>query len=86
MSEVIKISTDGYNGTTIQPDIEVLSLVDENDPILKCKTPVFDFENPDLDPVKFASELVETCKLHNGFGLAAPQVGMNMLPCLILLF
>ena len=56
MSEVIKISTDGYNGTTIQPDIEVLSLVDENDPILKCKTPVFDFGNPDVDPVKFASE------------------------------
>ena len=78
MSEVIKISTDGYNGTTIQPDIEVLSLVDENDPILKSKTPDFNFENPDVDPVKFASELVETCKLHNGFGLAAPQVGMSV--------
>lgn len=75
-SDVIKINTDGYNGTTIQPDIEILALVDENDPILKSTTPEFDFENPTLNPVEFASQLVETCKVKGGFGLAAPQVGV----------
>jgi peptide deformylase len=75
-SDVIKINTDGDGGTTIQPDIEILALVDENDPILKCTTPEFDFENPTLNPVEFASQLVETCKLKGGFGLAAPQVGV----------
>lgn len=72
---MIKISTDGYNGTTIQPDIEILALVDENDPVLKSKSTEFDFENPVVDPIKFASQLVETCKIKGGFGLAAPQVG-----------
>lgn len=75
-SDVIKINTDGYSGTTIQPDIEILALVEEHDPILKCNTPEFDFENPPFDPVEFASQLVETCKIKGGFGLAAPQVGV----------
>lgn len=75
MDDMIKISTDGYNGTTIQPDIEILALVDENDPVLKSKSIEFDFENPVVDPIKFASQLVETCKIKGGFGLAAPQVG-----------
>lgn len=75
MDDMIKISTDGYNGTTIQPDIEILALVDENDPVLKSKSTYFDFENPVVDPIKFASQLVETCKIKGGFGLAAPQVG-----------
>lgn len=77
-SDVIKISTDEFNGTTIQPDLEILSLVDENDPILKTITKVFDFENPDVDPNEIASQLVETCKFHKGFGLAAPQVGVSV--------
>lgn len=76
-SDVIKISTDGFSGTTIQPDIEILALVDENDPVLKSKTPEFDFQNPDVDPAEFASQLVETCKIKGGFGLAAPQVGVS---------
>lgn len=76
MDDVIKISTDGYSGTTIQPDIEILALVDENDPVLRSVTPEFDFENPDVDPLKFASQMVETCKIKKGFGLASPQVGM----------
>lgn len=78
MDDMIKISTDGYNGTTIQPDIEILALVDENDPVLKQPTPTFDFENPSVDPIEFASQLVETCKVKGGFGLAAPQVGESV--------
>lgn len=75
MNEVIKISTDGYNGTTILPDIEILALVDENDPILKSVCPEFDFDDPVVDPVEFSSQLVETCKVKNGYGLASNQVG-----------
>ena len=77
MSDVIKISTDGYNGTTIQPDIVILQLVEENDPVLRSGTPQFDFEEPCFEPVEFASQLVETCKVKGGFGLAAPQVGIS---------
>lgn len=75
MDDMIKISTDGYNGTTIQPDIEILALVEENDPVLKNKSVEFDFEDPVVNPLEFASQLVETCKIKGGFGLAAPQVG-----------
>jgi peptide deformylase len=77
MSDVIKISTDGYNGTTIQPDIVILQLVDENDPVLRSGTTQFDFEDPCFEPVEFASQLAETCKVKGGFGLAAPQVGIS---------
>lgn len=75
MSEYIKINTDEYNGTTIQPTIDILSLVDENDPILSEVSHTFDFVNPPVDPVEFASQLVETCKVKGGFGLSASQVG-----------
>lgn len=37
--------------------------------------PDFDFANPSVDPVSFASTLVETCKQHNGLGLSANQCG-----------
>ena len=37
--------------------------------------PDFDFGNPPVDANEFASKLVETCKLHNGVGLAANQCG-----------
>lgn len=76
MDDMIKISTDGYNGTTIQPDIEILALVDENDPVLRIRSKEFDFNQPDVDPVEFASQMVETCKIKGGYGLASPQVGM----------
>ena len=74
--DVIKISTDGYTGTVIQPDIEIFALVDENDPILNSMTQDFNFAEPIVDPIEFASQLVETCKVKGGFGLAAPQVGV----------
>lgn len=77
MSEVIKISTDVHNGTIIQPDVVILQLVNENDGVLRTCATQFDFENPPFEPVEFASQLVETCKVKGGFGLAAPQVGIS---------
>ena len=79
MSEVITFNTETAvkEGSYVQ-SIDVFSLVDENDPILKTRTTDFDFSNPDVDPMEFSSQLVETCRLKGGFGLAAPQVGMSV--------
>ena len=65
-----------------QPSIKkvepkVFSLVPETDPILKQVLPEFDFNNPPVNPMEFASSLVETCKLHKGIGLAANQCGFK---------
>jgi len=57
--------------------VETFTLVLENDPILKEILPEFDFENPSVNPNKFASSLVETCKLNKGFGLSANQCGFK---------
>lgn len=38
-----------------------------------CKD--FDFKDPQVDPIKFAQELVKTMYERNGLGLAANQVG-----------
>jgi len=75
MSEVIKFNTEenGSNITVEQP--KILDLVSEDDPILRQVLPEFDFNNPPVDPMQFASELVETCKEFRGLGLSANQCG-----------
>ena len=77
MNDLIRISTEDAvrYGTSIKT-VDVLALVDENDPVLRTVTPTYDFES-ETDTQKFASELVETCKTKGGFGLAAPQVGVS---------
>jgi peptide deformylase len=57
--------------------VETFSLVSENDPILKEVMPEFDFDNPPVDPNKFASSLVETCIKNKGYGLSANQCGFR---------
>jgi peptide deformylase len=57
--------------------VETFDLVSEDHPILKQVLPVFDFTKPPVDPNKFASTLVETCKKYNGYGLSANQCGFN---------
>jgi peptide deformylase len=53
-----------------------VNLVAENDPILKEKTPVFDFATPPVDPVAFSDELhAAMASFKHAAGLAAPQVG-----------
>ena len=51
-------------------------LVHESHPILQQVMPEWDFKNPPMDPVKLASSLVETCRLHRGYGLSANQCGL----------
>jgi peptide deformylase len=52
-------------------------LVSEDDDILKEYMPEFDFGAPEINPIELASRLVETCKLHKGYGLSANQCGIR---------
>ena len=79
MSEIIRINTeDAIQGIT--PKVEqhqVFKLVHEEHPVLKQYLEPFDFSNPPVNPMEFASTLVETCKLHKGMGLSANQCGFT---------
>jgi len=75
MSDTIVFDTDSKENYV--ESIPVFDLVPEDSPILKEYLPMFNFENPPVDPVKFASSLVETCKKHNGYGLSANQCGFR---------
>lgn len=46
------------------------------DPILRSKTPDWNFDNPPTDPVALEKELIETMLSRDGIGLAATQVGL----------
>ena len=53
-------------------------LVLEDDPILKKRCQPFDFDNPQEDPKKLAEELVESMHKHEGLGLSACQIGVDL--------
>lgn len=55
----------------------IAELVPEDSPILGEVLPEFDFQNPPIDPVQLASQLVETCKYYKGVGLSANQCGFK---------
>ena len=77
---VFKIDTsDALKGDvkSFVENIETFKLVAETDPILHEPIPEFDFTNPPVDPNKFASSLVETCKREQGVGLSANQCGFK---------
>ena len=50
-------------------------ILPENDPNLYQTLDEFDFSNPPINPMQFASSLVETCKQYRGLGLSANQCG-----------
>jgi peptide deformylase len=52
----------------------MLTLVPEDHPILKQRTPIFDFENPPIDPRWLVGEMLSAMERERGIGLAAPQV------------
>lgn len=70
MAKVIKF----LNGSMYEYE-DNLQLVDKYDPILKQTAPVFDFQNPPVDPKYIAMSLVQKMRSHGGVGLAANQVG-----------
>ena len=61
----------------VQQHIDTFDLVSENDPILREKLPLFDFETSTINPADFASSMVETCRKFNGYGLSANQCGFR---------
>ena len=72
--EIIRINTDEIVKESIKQP-KLFDLVPENHPILREVLPEFDFKNPPVDPIEFASSLIETCKYHHGIGLSANQCG-----------
>ena len=80
MSEVITYHTeDAVNDAqrVSQPDIKPYILVGSDNPILQEVISEFDFGAPEIEPIELASRMVETCKLHNGYGLSANQCGIK---------
>jgi peptide deformylase len=75
--DVISINTDSWKNELAieQIKIETFPLVPETHSALKKVLPEFDFNNPPVEPNKFASSLVETCRKHKGLGLSANQCG-----------
>jgi len=53
-----------------------MHILDYRNPILKEVSQPFDFQNPPVDPLQFAQELVKTMYNNNGICLAAIQVGV----------
>ena len=77
MSEMITFNTDAPVKDIAQPRKEIIyQLVLENHPILKQVMPEWDFKNPPMDPIELASNLVDTCRKHKGYGLSANQCGL----------
>jgi peptide deformylase len=80
MSDTIVFNTeDTLKGTSYAKtfSIPLFDLVGEDNPILKEVMPEFDFKNAPVNPMEFASSLVETCKKHKGYGLSANQCGFR---------
>lgn len=78
LNDVIRIDTNPFKSDSVVREvIETFELVDENSPILRKKLELFSFEKPPVDPNKFASSLVETCKKHGALGLSANQCGFE---------
>ena len=77
--DIIRFNTDDAvkTGIVTPQQAKVFKLVSEDHPILKEVLPEFNFDNPPVNPNEFASTLVETCKLHRGFGLSANQCGFK---------
>jgi len=69
MSETIVFNTEDTlkdNNYATTYNIPLFDLVPDTDPILRQVLPEFDFKNPPVNAIEFASSLVETCKKHNG--------------------
>ena len=54
------------------------NLVLEDDPILRKRGQLFDFDNPQEDPKKLTEELLEAMYKYEGLGLSACQIGVDL--------
>ena len=53
-------------------------LVQEDDPILRKRAELFDFDNPQEDPEKLAEELLDAMVKYEGMGISACQIGVDL--------
>jgi len=54
------------------------NLVLEDDPILRKRGQLFDFDNPQEDPKKLTEELLKAMHKYEGLGLSACQIGVDL--------
>jgi len=54
------------------------NLILEDDPILSKRGQIFDFNNPQEDPIKLTEELFAAMVKYEGMGLSACQIGVNL--------
>ncbi len=54
----------------------IVPLVAYNDPVLRRPTTKFDLNNPQVDPMELATNMVDTMRALKGIGLAANQIGV----------
>ena len=54
------------------------NLVLEDDPILRKRGQLFDFNNPQEDPIKLTEELLNAMVKYEGMGLSACQIGVDL--------
>lgn len=54
----------------------VYDLIEHDSAILEQELPLFDFDNPPVDPEELARNLLDTMREHKGIGLSANQVGL----------
>ena len=53
-------------------------LVQEDDPILRKRAELFDFDNPQENPEKLAEELLDAMVKYEGMGISACQIGVDL--------
>jgi len=77
--DIISFNTEELSKVKVNetPTVPIFSLVPEDDSVLFEVLPEFDFNNPPVNPIEFASSLVETCKSNRGLGLSANQCGFK---------
>jgi peptide deformylase len=71
--EILTINTDPRVAVR---NYEPLPVFDETNPLLSMKMPLFNFDEPKMDPVELAGRLKVTMKLYDGLGLSANQCGL----------
>jgi peptide deformylase len=55
-----------------------IELVKPDNPVLLKPTELFNFENPQIDPVELIDAMNEIMQNNDGIGLAAPQIGLSL--------
>ena len=61
----------------------ITELVSSNDPILREKTPTWDWADPPMDAIELAHRLAQTCLEHDALGLSGPQIGLPYRACIV---